>query len=733
MKKTIVSLLLVFSIFISFSSSFAVEGSNYEDPTEDYEPIIAEHEDSNINMWFEHPYNKVQPTNITSSRKNTFLINMAKNEIEGAQFILYSAQAKTGLTAEISDFEDEQGNVLVPELFYEYYSKSFSGLMPDAIPPLVDSFDLTAGKSKAFYYKVTTEQDTPAGLYTANLIIRDEQGKEIKKAEIYLRVWNVVLSEETASKTAIMMDYNAIERTHKNAGSTKTGKELYTIYYEYLLENRINAFHMPSSITERNNDAAVWMNNPRVTCFAVCPNFGYPADVPITNEQLTFAYNKIKDNPLWLDKAYFYSVDEPGDKVKVDLIISESARIKTYFPDAQIMIPQHLNYQYDANTDYTEKIKDSVDIWCPKTNALTERTLNAPGASYMTTAAQDAKYGSFKSRMEAEVAKGKKLWWYVASDPDYPYAQIMLDSTLISARIMFWQQKMYEVEGFLYYWINEWTSDKNNPSSSYWDLKPYYLGNTNTILEYGNGLLIYDGAKVGIEGPVGSLRLESMRDGIEDFQLLTMYQEKYNKNSTDNLISNVSQHVATYNADGDNFAATKIALLESLEVTPCPDGEHQGGQATCLSKAICEICGSAYGELGDHTYQAQNINYITQADCTNDGTAEVKCEVCYETISLSIPALGHSLNDKGQCTREGCQYAEYYVGDLNYDKIIDDIDDMLMTRYLAQWDVEINEYAADVNLDNELDDIDSMYLARYLAQWENPEDCFINEFKNNGM
>lgn len=32
------------------------------------------------------------------------------------------------------------------------------------------------------------------------------------------------------------------------------------------------------------------------------------------------------------------------------------------------------------------------------------------------------------------------------------------------------------------------------------------------------------------------------------------------------------------------------------------DCTHTGGTATCLNKAVCELCGEEYGELADHVY-----------------------------------------------------------------------------------------------------------------------------------
>ena len=54
---------------------------------------------------------------------------------------------------------------------------------------------------------------------------------------------------------------------------------------------------------------------------------------------------------------------------------------------------------------------------------------------------------------------------------------------------------------------------------------------------------------------------------------------------------------------------------------------HKGGEATCTNKAICEICGQEYGELGKHL----NLKYIeeTKATSTSDGNKEYwYCEEC---------------------------------------------------------------------------------------------------------
>ena len=54
---------------------------------------------------------------------------------------------------------------------------------------------------------------------------------------------------------------------------------------------------------------------------------------------------------------------------------------------------------------------------------------------------------------------------------------------------------------------------------------------------------------------------------------------------------------------------------------------HKGGEATCTNKAICEICGQEYGELGKHL----NLKHIeeTKATSTSDGNKEYwYCQEC---------------------------------------------------------------------------------------------------------
>ena len=77
---------------------------------------------------------------------------------------------------------------------------------------------------------------------------------------------------------------------------------------------------------------------------------------------------------------------------------------------------------------------------------------------------------------------------------------------------------------------------------------------------------------------------------------------------------------------------------------------HSGGIASCIEKAVCEVCGQEYGEKTAHAWNSGEItvpptcteNGIKTYTCTVDGCGAVKTEV--------IPAAGH-IEDNGMVTK----------------------------------------------------------------------------------
>jgi hypothetical protein len=61
------------------------------------------------------------------------------------------------------------------------------------------------------------------------------------------------------------------------------------------------------------------------------------------------------------------------------------------------------------------------------------------------------------------------------------------------------------------------------------------------------------------------LRLEAIRDGIEDYEMLTMLEKLVGTDKVNELINRTTTHVAIWNDDEDSFAAERIILGNYLE------------------------------------------------------------------------------------------------------------------------------------------------------------------------
>ena len=118
--------------------------------------------------------------------------------------------------------------------------------------------------------------------------------------------------------------------------------------------------------------------------------------------------------------------------------------------------------------------------------------------------------------------------------------------------------------------------------------------------------------------------------------------------------------------DTENYNTVRAELALTVN-------EHTGGTATCEQKAVCSVCGEAYGELAAHTPETVPGKAAT---CTETGLTEgSKCSVCGDILveQEAIPALDHDYTDvepvwnwngltsasaSFTCTREGCGHVE---------------------------------------------------------------------------
>ena len=550
--------------------------------------LNAANEDGEITLWFDHAFAKTPDNVTTSTGKNTYQIRMARNEIEDCQFILASTKAKSGLTASLTEFTDGSGNKLTGEILEGYYFDNVEGKnIVDPIPPLKGSFDLKAGKSKTFIIKVRTAAGTKAGQYSAVLTIKDSGGREVKKANVYVYVWNFTLPEASSCKILADLSWHNIYSYNPPWLYNGDDSLTYSKYYDYLLENKVNAYTLPYMSTEGDNpftDSRVnkYLDDPRVQAF----NPVTYGTQKVTEARVRAAYTYLSQKPAWLEKAYFYPVDEPVAVKRVehehtlDELKSLGRMIQNIFGNkTKIIAPMHINQAMNSTSteDAFSYVADVVNVWCPHTyffNTLAEYKNDPKLMFQYYTALLEKNLGSFKSRMAKEQAGGDEVWWYVTRFPHHPEITLSIDDHEVEHRLLFWQQKLYNVDGFLYYLVNDWNHGDVNP----WN-KKHEQNNSYPYNVYGNGVLVYNGFEDS-EGmpyqsrdryneladksynayPVGSMRLESVRDGAEDFDYFTILDKLYGAGTSDLVIKQITTSLGNYKVDGELYNRLRIAV-----------------------------------------------------------------------------------------------------------------------------------------------------------------------------
>jgi len=523
----------------------------------------GEKDDGDIEMYFDTVMNRRDRSDMSTTGDYDRTIYVAKNEIEDVQVLVNSVADKENMTLELTPLTNDNGNTLSTILYYGYYYDfdcwGNGGEEPMNIDPLLvlhDSFKLSANQSKAFVIQVQTYLDTEPGLYCADINLRNEAGEIVKHMALRTFVWNFELSEATATATAFGL--NQINNT-----------EQYKQKYDFLLNYRISSYALPYDITDDRADE--YMSNPRVTYFDV-DGGGYGGIYDKSDEYIVAAYQKLRTNPVWLEKGYVYNVDEPYSDEGFQALRDQWAWLSNLIPemDFNVICPLANNRTVQGEElDFFDKQIGYITTMCPQTHAFKEyvtKEMKAekPDGYYeiynlakygFTDGLVYKKRGQFIDRYNEQRENGLKAWWYVCCAPEVPYPNFFTYYQGYHVRVLLWQQYMFDIDGLLYWAVDNYDLGKGNFTN-------VSLKHTNG----GDGLLMYQSELFGVSEVVPSIRLEYVRDGIEDFQYLTQLEELTgSRDASMEYVYKLTQDILHYSADNNEYESVRKDLGFALE------------------------------------------------------------------------------------------------------------------------------------------------------------------------
>lgn len=185
-----------------------------------------------------------------------------------------------------------------------------------------------------------------------------------------------------------------------------------------------------------------------------------------------------------LDHYVQHVADEPFDSSKEDYI-RLSANIRRWLPNVPL-----------------------IDAIC------TSELMEAPDISVL-----DCRRFEENPDYYIEYQKHRELWIYTCALPGGHYCNRLLDIPLLKTRLLHWGNSKYGFTGYLHWGFNCYRENQH----PFLHTSPFFTATRfEAYLPPGDTHLVYPGKN----GPIGSVRLEQMRAGVEDHELLEMLKEK---------------------------------------------------------------------------------------------------------------------------------------------------------------------------------------------------------------
>ncbi|MEN6532557.1 MAG: glycoside hydrolase domain-containing protein [Bryobacteraceae bacterium] len=190
----------------------------------------------------------------------------------------------------------------------------------------------------------------------------------------------------------------------------------------------------------------------------------------------------------WTTKYLQGILDEPN-QWEVKAFLDAAAKVRRLMPGVRTIEPVGLKQDVTF-------MKKTVDIWVPQLGTF------------------DAKMDLLRKHVTED---GGELWFYTCLAPRGAYPNRFIDTSLTKVRLLHWINYKWDFRGFLHWGGNHWGPDPIKDTQPVINEGRTYLPPGDAYITYPNraGRSLYS-----------SIRLEQMREGIEDFGLLTELDKK---------------------------------------------------------------------------------------------------------------------------------------------------------------------------------------------------------------
>ena len=433
-----------------------------------------------------------------------------RGELEHAQVCLRFPRRIEGVRVSLSPLRGPQGAVIpVAALSWRRVGyvnckktslyKADPGWWPDPLMP-GKPFVLHPDETQPVWLTVRIPRDARPGSYAG--AVRMATGtKPLTTVPVNLEVWDITLPFRATFQTAFTFTYKPTKeiRWFTDLGQYYGGTlptEIKWRYFDLLASRRLYADNIylgrPRPLEDylhlAKNGAASFNLMEISNADGKGRRTSYSdAYVQSMLDKLAPTVHELRKRGL-LKYAYVYGFDECSRDF-LPAIRRLYGAVKQRYPDLRTM----LLVNWAPPTDI------GVDIWCHIYHVH-----NPEATARWRTA-------------------GKQVWWYHCIGPREPYMNTFVEWPGIQARLLFWLAAKHDVPGWLYYCMDRWFKKDQKKIIEFigdgpqTDFDPATYRDAN-----GDGSFLYPG-KI---GPVATVRLENLCDGIEDYELFAQLRRE---------------------------------------------------------------------------------------------------------------------------------------------------------------------------------------------------------------
>lgn len=491
------------------------------------------------------------PPNAKGNRRQPMRLEAARNETESLQLILHNNQAQALASVSVSELSSNTGGIIGRQqirLLQARYlqvrtpsdSQGWVGWCPDPLPPLENPVVLEPSQNVPVWIQVRIPADAVPGLYRGSVTVETENWR--RNFPLELQVRKFALPEQPLIDSAVGFD-QVLAFAYHGARNEADQRQVLAMYHQLLAEHRlapinpvpldpIRATFDPKADPPRAlldfssfdqalervlatyhfrrfmipiqglGGGSVYERTPPELAGTREGSLEYQA---MMSSQLLQLRRHLQERGR-LAQAYAYWFDEPA-AADYDFVRNGMAKISRDAPGLDRLLTKQPG---------DPRLDGAADLWCPLTSLYDPE------------------------QATPRLTAGERFWWYLCTDSRAPYTTLFIDHPATEPRVWLWQAWQHRITGILCWQSNHWTSRPlfapgfQNPYAdpmSYGAL-PGQAAGQRLLWGNGDGRLLYPppaaaqpGANAILAPPVTSIRLEALRDGIEDYEYLALLRQ----------------------------------------------------------------------------------------------------------------------------------------------------------------------------------------------------------------